>query len=190
MQPVVLKIESIPAEGQEFVFTDQEIWTAPWEEFKLGYTVLDPLEATLEVLPQEEGLLLRGKIRGAVGVPCDRCSEEARVDVGHVFDEYEPFPVEKEHTGKKRRGKEPEAADDEELEGPPLIQKGKSGLELDVSSLLWEQFLLSLPVKPLCDDACKGLCRTCGKNLNEGQCDCPEEEGDPRMAPLRNLKIS
>ena len=35
-----------------------------------------------------------------------------------------------------------------------------------------EQFVLTLPMKPLCSDDCKGLCPVCGTNLNRGTCDC------------------
>jgi uncharacterized protein len=43
-------------------------------------------------------------------------------------------------------------------------------------------------MKPLCSDACKGLCPTCGTNLNRGTCDCTSEWEDPRFAALRALQ--
>jgi uncharacterized protein len=60
---------------------------------------------------------------------------------------------------------------------------------LDVASLLWQHLLLELPVKVLCAASCKGICPTCGADLNEGECACEAETGDPRLAPLRGLKI-
>lgn len=59
--------------------------------------------------------------------------------------------------------------------------------ELDVTELVREMYLISLPLKPLCDDACKGLCPTCGTNRNEKQCACSEAQIDPRLADLRKL---
>ena len=61
--------------------------------------------------------------------------------------------------------------------------------EINLAGLLWEEFVLALPVRPLCKPDCKGLCPDCGKNLNEGSCSCVRDEGDPRLAALRGLKV-
>ena len=58
---------------------------------------------------------------------------------------------------------------------------------LDVIELLREQFQLALPMKPLCSEACRGLCPVCGTNLNKGQCDCTPRWEDPRLAALKGL---
>ena len=48
--------------------------------------------------------------------------------------------------------------------------------------------LLSIPMKKLCRDDCKGLCTKCGKDLNEGNCSCEPNEIDSRWQPLLELK--
>ncbi len=58
---------------------------------------------------------------------------------------------------------------------------------LDVDEELLEMLELDFPSKILCRDDCAGLCPKCGKNLNEGDCNCPKKEIDPRLAPLANL---
>ena len=58
---------------------------------------------------------------------------------------------------------------------------------LSLDELLTECLELSLPFRFLCRDDCKGLCQRCGKNLNDGPCDCEEKEIDPRLEPLRRL---
>lgn len=58
---------------------------------------------------------------------------------------------------------------------------------LDVDELLLEVLELSLPFRFLCREDCKGLCAKCGKNLNEGNCNCETKEFDPRLEPLRRL---
>lgn len=63
-----------------------------------------------------------------------------------------------------------------------------AGDELDVTSYLEEEILLSLPMQPLCDEDCRGLCPKCGANLNTGNCRCREEEIDPRWEKLKQLK--
>lgn len=50
-----------------------------------------------------------------------------------------------------------------------------------------EQILLELPTKQLCREDCAGLCPKCGKDLNEGSCDCISKEIDPRLAVLQKL---
>ena len=60
--------------------------------------------------------------------------------------------------------------------------------EIPLRQLMEEQFYLSLPMKPLCKDDCKGLCANCGTNLNKATCDCNTQWEDPRLAALRDLK--
>ena len=100
-----------------------------------------------------------------------------------AFDEFEEYP-----------DTEPAAAEacDERglLEGGDVLLLENGVPVLDVSALVWEEFSLALPVKPLCSSDCRGVCPVCGKNLNEGPCGCSSDEGDPRLAALRNLKIS
>ncbi len=57
---------------------------------------------------------------------------------------------------------------------------------LDLDALISEDIVLSLPSRFLCSEDCKGLCSKCGKNLNDGPCDC-KKDVDPRMAALLQL---
>ena len=58
---------------------------------------------------------------------------------------------------------------------------------LDMDEQLKEQLELEFPSRFLCHEDCLGLCQRCGKNLNEGECDCPKHEIDPRLAPLQKI---
>ena len=58
---------------------------------------------------------------------------------------------------------------------------------LDIDEQLYEQLEMEFPLRFLCLEDCKGLCQRCGKNLNEGECNCAKVEIDPRMAPLQKL---
>lgn len=64
------------------------------------------------------------------------------------------------------------------------------GDEIDLDPLLREQILLSLPDYVLCDPACRGLCPVCGADLNAGDCGCERRVPDPRLAALKDVKIS
>ena len=48
-------------------------------------------------------------------------------------------------------------------------------MKLDLYQSCFEEIVLNLPIKHLCDDSCKGICPSCGKNLNVGPCGCGEE---------------
>ncbi len=60
-------------------------------------------------------------------------------------------------------------------------------MQLDVDELVYTEVYVSLPTKFLCRKDCKGLCSTCGKNLNEGMCSCDHTEIDPRLKKLADL---
>ena len=183
MAALRITLSEIGPEGLSLTVDDPAVWNVPLAEFQMACRVVRPLRAELIVLPQENGCLLRGRISGEVALPCNRCAEEALVVLDQAFDEFEEYP-----------DTEPAAAEacDERglLEGGDVLLLENGVPVLDVSALVWEEFSLALPVKPLCSSDCRGVCPVCGKNLNEGPCGCSSDEGDPRLAALRNLKIS
>jgi uncharacterized protein len=73
---------------------------------------------------------------------------------------------------------------------PDLDEEPFDGHTLDLEPTLREQILLALPMDALCGEGCKGLCPSCGQNLNEATCDCRADVADPRWAKLRELKLS
>lgn len=58
---------------------------------------------------------------------------------------------------------------------------------LDLTEEVREVIILTLPGYPVCSKTCKGLCMTCGKNLNQGACTCRQAGGDRRWAALDGL---
>jgi uncharacterized protein len=60
--------------------------------------------------------------------------------------------------------------------------------KINIKSDVREFALLSIPMKKLCREDCKGLCFKCGKDLNKEQCACKTDEIDQRWKPLMNLK--
>jgi uncharacterized protein len=58
---------------------------------------------------------------------------------------------------------------------------------VDLGEAIREYTLIEMPMRPLCREDCKGLCPTCGKDLNEGPCECQNDEGDDRFAVLKTL---
>jgi uncharacterized protein len=164
-------LDDLPAGGREFSFSGQELFEGFWREYGLAYRPGRPLAATLAVTPQEGGVRIVGGLTGSVVVPCDRCTGDAEIGFDVELDLYE-------------EAVEPSIEDPE-----PLLSSADGHLKLNAGRLLWEQFNLALPVKVLCRKDCKGLCPGCGRDLNVEACTCEKDEGDPRLAALRGLKL-
>ena len=104
---------------------------------------------------------------------CSRCLEPFELPVDASFDvRYLP---QSENTG-----------DEREVEEDDLSDAFYRDEQIDLGQLMEEQFYLALPMKPLCREDCKGLCASCGTNLNEATCDCQVRWEDPRLAGLES----
>lgn len=65
------------------------------------------------------------------------------------------------------------------------------GERVDLGPIMREQIQLALPaIEPLCKEDCRGLCSTCGQDLNEKDCGHSQKVPDPRWAALQNIKLS
>ena len=119
---------------------------------------------------------VKGSINAPVEVDCTRCLTPISRELDIVFDvdfvDKELFPDNKET----------------HLESADLDTDVIEGNELDLSQVVREQILLNIPEQVLCRDDCRGICPTCGKDLNEGDCNCGEKEIDPRWAALKDFK--
>ena len=73
--------------------------------------------------------------------------------------------------------------DDEEMDDTDYL----IGFDLDVDKLIYREILVNWPMKVLCKEDCKGICKVCGHNLNEGDCGCQRTELDPRMAAIQDV---
>jgi uncharacterized protein len=61
------------------------------------------------------------------------------------------------------------------------------GYNLDVDILIYDEVLIGFPMRTLCSEDCKGLCKNCGADLNENACDCDTTVYDPRMSVIRDI---
>jgi DUF177 domain-containing protein len=142
------------------------------EEFR----VVAPVSLAFDIFKDKQAFRLAGRVQTTLELKCSRCLEPFTAPVDQEFDlRYQP------HTAT--------AADkDLEIEEDDLTTAFYENDEIDLGHLMHEQFVLALPMKPLCSEACKGLCATCGTNLNKGACDCKPVWEDPRLAALRELR--
>ena len=62
----------------------------------------------------------------------------------------------------------------DEMQGDEVRSFLPGEIELDISTDVRDAVMISMPMRMLCDDDCKGLCPSCGVNLNNESCDCKE----------------
>ena len=90
-----------------------------------------------------------------------------------------------EHQGSR----ETETAEEVELNEDDLGLISYEGKEIDLRHDIDQELVMAIPLQLLCDDRCKGLCPSCGQNLNQAQCSCEAPVFHPGLAALKNLKI-
>ncbi|HYR20872.1 MAG TPA: DUF177 domain-containing protein [Myxococcales bacterium] len=121
---------------------------------------------------------------------CKRCLKKVRLDepidltLTYVPREG-PAPEQPRRPARDRGEPEQAASFDPETVDEELY----SGKTIDLAPALREQILLAVPPSPVCDEACKGLCPTCGKDLNAGDCGCEKTTIDPRWAALKSIQL-
>ena len=142
-----------------------------------AFRVAAPVTLGFDIYKDKAQFRLAGRVTTTLRLPCSRCLEPFDWPVDAEFDlRYQPHS---QNTGEGER----------EVEEDDLTTAFYVNDEIDLGQLMKEQFYLSLPMKPLCREDCKGLCPTCGTNWNRGSCECRTEWEDPRLAALKTLKI-
>jgi len=118
----------------------------------------DGLSFKGQLTPTGDDYLLRGELAGDVEMPCARCLEPACVHV--------EVPI---TTTFVAAGNEDLDEEDEDGGADPDVVTFK-GREIDLSDELRDELVLAVPLNPLCDEQCRGLCPLCGGNRNLVPC--------------------
>jgi uncharacterized protein len=144
----------------------------PPYEIDRGVQAAEPVVGEVKLSRTNRGIFVDARIATRVRQECSRCLEDVTSPVVTRFTE-EYFPTVDLRTGQPLS--RPEGED-----GFMLTEAH----ELDLTEPVRQAVLLAQPMKPLCRHDCRGLCPSCGQNLNLGQCGCAPETGDPRLAKL------
>jgi uncharacterized protein len=154
-----------------------------WEEsgdFKLHEPVR--VEVTLNRIG---GLIeAKGRVATKVESTCGRCLKN------FTFDLDEPFALTFTNEPLTVHDDGVDAEEGVELSAEELGLIPFVGESIDLSEALGEQFLLALPVRPLCSEECQGLCPYCGIDLNEKKCHCTPPDFANKFSSLKNLKLN
>lgn len=136
-----------------------------------------PLQVQLTLSREGNHYAVDGTLFGKVRVRCDRCAESyshgVQSEFGLVLSPMPPEPV----------------PSDMVLSEEDMLVEFLADEEIEIDHLVREQLYLSLPIKFLCDEACKGLCPVCGANLNREACGCRKIDEHPAFLRLRELTI-
>ncbi len=161
-------ISDIPVEGMDILI-----------EESIKSDILHLIEAVSGKFKIERSgteVIIKGNIHGTIQQTCSRCLNEFKKEIDlDIFTTFHPVTELREEIY--------------ELHGEELEVDFYTGEEIDIDSLIEEEILLSLPMKPLCNEDCKGLCPVCGKDLNYDKCDCPQQNIDERFLKLKNLLL-
>ncbi len=129
----------------------------------------DEIQVQVDIEKRSPHYFLHSHVRASAHCVCDRCAKEFETplfgDTRSVFSSDEEM-----------------AASDEEIHFIAADAK-----ELDITDDIRDTVLLSIPMKTLCNEDCRGLCAGCGVNLNEESCRCVPSQADPRWEALRKL---
>ncbi len=146
-------------------------FTEPASTLELGedFSGSVVVETTLDKGPSQ--ILLTSEIRATGQFVCDRCLSPFSADLAPG---YAMVYVS-------------EGTDTSHLD-PTEVQVIPAGFHvIDISDDVRQTLLLSIPLKLLCKEACRGLCTECGTNLNNETCSCSHAEVDPRWEALKDF---
>ncbi len=174
-----ITLDEIPEEGAldvEFS-AGREAFDELFEKgLERDFRFISPVKGSFHISRSKETVFIELEIESLIKADCSLCLVE--------FD----YPIQ----GSSRLTLTPEeetvekeiALDEEE------IAKGiYSGERLDLDEILREEAALLLPFSPKCREGCRGLCNSCGQNLNEGECSCIDEKPSGSFDALKNLKL-
>jgi len=150
---------------------------AAFDPQDVEYRVAAPVHLTMDVEKAGgDAFRVTGRATTRLAMQCGRCLEDIELPIDAGFElRYVPQA--------ENSADEPEREIAEDDLTTAFYREGA----IDVIEMLREQFVLALPMKPLCAQACRGLCPACGENLNRTECACSPIWEDPRLAPLKGL---
>ncbi|MGD2037413.1 MAG: DUF177 domain-containing protein [Desulfobacterales bacterium] len=142
---------------------------------------LKPLTIRLKAFRVRELFEVQGTFWTSVRQPCSRCLKD--------FDS--PLMSDFELTYTKEIPDMMDVFEDEEIElrAEEIGMFYFKGEEINLEHGIQEQVVMALPLQPICNDNCKGLCSQCGSDLNRGDCGCTRESAPNKFAVLKDLKL-
>ena len=163
---MIIRVSDLPGEG--LTIDDPTALGSPFEDRSWR---LDRVH--LRVARDGADVVVDGVVEATVPQVCGRCLES--------------FPVEVRAPIDLRFVPRPSIGDTIELSSDDFETDFYADDQLNLAALVQTETTLALPMKPLCQPGCRGLCPGCGANRNLTACACPADRPDPGFAGLRGL---
>jgi uncharacterized protein len=175
---------------------NRQIPPEAFADLKEDFRVIGPADVIGTVRRDGIAVILEARVSSVIEAMCGRCLEPFAMpvyaDVRTRFVPPADFARVTAETAARDGGlknadaeaDDAEAAQDEDVVGLAEYHDD----QIDLKEVVREQLYLALPMKPLCQEDCKGLCPVCGVNRNRETCTCQQEWVDPRMAALKQWK--
>ena len=175
-QALVIAVDQIEETPSDFELRSDPDW---WSEARVQLQEPEaelraPVAARLQGYRLGERLLFRGRVSGSISLPCSRCVDPYDLSLDEPVElllEPAPRGVDFGEVGV-------------ELDPEDGGLGRYSGERLDFGPVILEILALAWPMKPLCSEACQGLCARCGANRNREACGCASESGNRPFADL------
>jgi uncharacterized protein len=173
-----LILSAVPKDGTPYCEEISLQADKPISYWAQVYTFKSPLNVDIEACRIEGRLLTVISVEANASVPCSRCLEPADIKIAGKLRYF--FSL-RPHENKTETAETSEYGEEE------LIILDSWEDEIDLSPMIWEVLITSLPASALCSEDCRGLCPQCGVNLNKSSCNCKKDETDPRFDALRQF---
>ena len=134
-----------------------------WQQDKLDNQIegiIKPIAAKIDVYKAGEKFVLDGEMTGSLKVVCDRCLNSFEKEIKADFKLFFTPPAQYDTKAEI------------ELQEEDLETGFFNGEEINLDNIFKEQVYLTLPIKTLCREECRGLCPGCGVDLNTQNCLC------------------
>jgi len=174
-----IMLTEIPDEGLNLEFERKEGWFEAIHPEVETYILNGSVSGNIRLRKNGNRVRVRGCISGNAKTTCIRCLEDFTISFSYDFDS-DFFPLEDLNLIK---------AENIQLKRDEMDIEFYSENKLDIDQIISENIILNLPLHPVCNDNCKGLCPICGNNRNRVICNCKNNEIDPRWEKLRELRI-
>ena len=167
---MLIDIDRLPKEGLH-VSRDFDFLSADLVEEDAVF--IEPTRADALVRRVGEEIWIKGRISARLSFVCSRCLTPFEFPIDSKFDLI--YMPEEMAEGKEELGEE------------DMDRMFYSDRNIDLRSVILEQLNLTFPLKPLCSEACEGICAVCGELIHDGKCSCLVRESDPRFEQLKFL---
>lgn len=175
-----INFDEIPEEGDldvDFLENASELNKLLVKGKDSDFSFNSPAKGSFKLSKKGETVFVSLHIEGIAHARCSKCLSDFEQKIA-ISNKVDFFPEKKE-----------EETSELDLSSEDIEKSFYADNNIDLAKVLCEEIVLYLPFNPRCSDNCKGLCPTCGKNLNEGKCGCSGKDKENAFSVLKGLKF-